>query len=65
MNLAGTLIIYCISRKKIGDKQVTVAITPNGYADGILNHDGKDYFVMPEEKLMTMNEFLDNLDSPK
>lgn len=50
--------------KYLGDKEVTVAITPNGYADGItLNQeDGKEYFVMPEEASMRMNDFLHTLD---
>lgn len=41
-----------------------VALTPNGYADGIaLNEkDGKEYFVMPEEGSMKMRDFLHALD---
>lgn len=51
----------------MGEKEVTVAITPNGYADGIsLNQeDGKEYFVMPEEASMRMNDFLHSLDDTK
>lgn len=51
-------------RKLLGEKLVTVAVTPNGYADGIaLNKDdNQEYFVTPEEQTMTMNEFLDKLD---
>lgn len=41
---------------------MTVAITPNGYADGLARHDGQDYFVLPLETQMTMGEFLDSLD---
>lgn len=54
-------------RKYLGEKEVTVAITPNGYADGItLNkEDGKEYFVMPEEASMRMNDFLHTLDDAK
>jgi jumonji domain-containing protein 7 len=37
---------------------VTVAVTPNGYADAVTD----DKFVMPEERRMTMSEFLDTLD---
>ncbi|XP_013074420.2 bifunctional peptidase and (3S)-lysyl hydroxylase Jmjd7-like [Biomphalaria glabrata] len=44
-------------REKIGQTQVTVAVTPNGYADAI--SDGK--FVMPEERRMEMSQFLDIL----
>ncbi|XP_059166545.1 bifunctional peptidase and (3S)-lysyl hydroxylase Jmjd7-like [Physella acuta] len=47
-------------RKKIGEFQVTVAVTPNGYADAISN--GR--FVMPEERKMAMSEFLDILFKP-
>lgn len=39
-----------------------MAVTPNGYADGIASKDGEDYFVLPEEKQMLMTEFLDTLD---
>ncbi|KAF2880754.1 hypothetical protein ILUMI_25426 [Ignelater luminosus] len=60
--------------KTIPDKDVTVAITPNGYADGITkrnerNNDGtcitEEFFVMPEERTMKMKEFLENLQEPK
>ncbi|XP_062597221.1 bifunctional peptidase and (3S)-lysyl hydroxylase Jmjd7-like [Saccostrea cucullata] len=47
-------------REKIGECSVTVAVTPNGYADAIT--EGK--FIMPEERRMTMSEFLDIMDSP-
>uniref|UniRef100_A0A1B0D5L4 Bifunctional peptidase and (3S)-lysyl hydroxylase JMJD7 n=1 Tax=Phlebotomus papatasi TaxID=29031 RepID=A0A1B0D5L4_PHLPP len=52
-------------RSTIADKEVTVAVTPNGYADGIATaeHDKKEYFVMPEEQQMRMEDFLDKLDS--
>ena len=57
----------CVYRKLIPEKDVYVAITPNGYADGIAknNRDGKEYFVMPEEATMTMSDFLDALDDKK
>ncbi|KAK3583289.1 hypothetical protein CHS0354_011178 [Potamilus streckersoni] len=45
-------------RNKIGDQTVTVAVTPNGYADAV--NGGK--FVMPEERRMKMCQFLDILD---
>lgn len=42
---------------------MVVAVTPNGYADGITkNKDGKEYFVMPEEQTMSMESFLDMLE---
>lgn len=44
-----------MTRETIGDTEVTVAVTPNGYADAV--YEGK--FVMPEERLMTFNTFLD------
>ncbi|XP_060552824.1 bifunctional peptidase and (3S)-lysyl hydroxylase Jmjd7-like isoform X2 [Ruditapes philippinarum] len=48
-------------RDKIGDQEVTVAVTPNGYADAVT--DGK--FVMPEERMMKLSQFLDILDKPE
>lgn len=52
-------------RNKLSSKIVTVAITPNGYADGLLHKDDKDIFVLPEERQMQMVEFLDYLENPK
>lgn len=48
----------------MSEKSVQVAVTPNGYADGIALKlpEKKEYFVMPEEQTMTMGEFLDHLD---
>ncbi|XP_046465563.1 bifunctional peptidase and (3S)-lysyl hydroxylase JMJD7 isoform X2 [Neodiprion pinetum] len=57
-------------RETLGDKIVSVAVTPNGYADAIAVkelEDGtgkKEYFVMPEERLVPMSTFLDALESP-
>ncbi|XP_031573392.1 bifunctional peptidase and (3S)-lysyl hydroxylase Jmjd7-like [Actinia tenebrosa] len=45
-------------REKIGDKEVTVAVTPNGYADAVVG----DRFVMAEDRSMKMKQFLDILD---
>ena len=44
-----------------------MAVTPNGYADGIAfnSKDEKEYFVMPEETNMKMREFLYALDDKK
>jgi len=46
---------------KIGDKLITVAVTPNGLADSVVDN---KYFVMPEEKLMKFSEFLDKMENP-
>lgn len=48
----------------MGDKMVGVAVTPNGYADGLstVNTNGTEYFVMPEDQTMTMDHFLNHLD---
>ncbi|KAK5646056.1 hypothetical protein RI129_004520 [Pyrocoelia pectoralis] len=55
--------------EKIPDKDVTVAITPNGYADGLIdvtnNDSHTEFFVMPEERTMKMTEFLNNMTAPK
>lgn len=50
-----------IFREKIGQEEVTVAVTPNGYADAIT--EGK--FVMPEQRVMTVGQFLDVMKSPE
>ncbi|KAG8449438.1 hypothetical protein GDO86_016188 [Hymenochirus boettgeri] len=42
-------------RSSIGYKKVSVAVTPNGYADAVY----KDRFVMPEERTMLLSHFLD------
>lgn len=48
------------------EKEVIVAVTPNGYADGLAADDkGKVHFVMPEEKNITVSEFLDRLDKKR
>ena len=44
-------------REKIGHTSVTVAVTPNGYADAVVG----DKFVMPEERKMKFVTFLDVL----
>ena len=45
-------------RQKIGHRTVTVAVTPNGYADAVVG----DKFVMPEEREMEFSKFLDILE---
>jgi len=52
-------------RKVLGDEKIVVAVTPNGYADAIIKKDEKEFFVMPEERLLTMSEFLDTLENTK
>ena len=53
-------------RKHFSNKKVTVALTPNGLADGITQDDnGTEYFVMPEEVEMTMGNFLDIMNSQR
>uniref|UniRef100_A0A1A8JI81 Jumonji domain containing 7 n=2 Tax=Nothobranchius TaxID=28779 RepID=A0A1A8JI81_NOTKU len=42
-------------REKIGSKVVSVAVTPNGYADAVAGN----YFVMPEERKMSFSSVLD------
>ena len=44
----------------LGDKEVTVTATPDGYADAAVG----DNFMMPEERRMNMNQFLQNIDNP-
>lgn len=48
-------VFICAWREKIGDKEVSVAVTPNGYADAVLG----SKFVMPEERHMAFSKFLD------
>jgi len=48
-------------REQIGEKSVTVAVTPNGYADAPF---GK-YFVLPEERLMLFKDMLNVMEAPK
>ena len=57
------MFISSAFRKTIPNKNVTVAITPNGLADGITkNENGEEYFVTPFEVDMTMSDFLDGLE---
>ncbi|XP_017128379.1 bifunctional peptidase and (3S)-lysyl hydroxylase JMJD7 [Drosophila elegans] len=48
----------------LGDKTVDVAITPNGYADGLATQKGKEYFVLPLETKMKLSELVRRLDDP-
>ncbi|XP_058018013.1 bifunctional peptidase and (3S)-lysyl hydroxylase JMJD7 isoform X2 [Ahaetulla prasina] len=45
-------------RRIMGSKLVSVAVTPNGYADAVY----QDWFVMPEERHMPFSAFLDILE---
>jgi len=45
---------------QLGELQVTVTATPNGYADA---PDG-DYFMMPEERQMSMSQFIRCIENP-
>ncbi|KAM9466088.1 bifunctional peptidase and (3S)-lysyl hydroxylase JMJD7 isoform 1-T1 [Clarias gariepinus] len=42
-------------RQVVGSKLISVAVTPNGYADAV----NRDRFVMPEERQMTFSAVLD------
>lgn len=54
-------------REILGDKLISVAVTPNGYADAItkcvLDGITKQYFVMPEERSLKMSKFLNTLEN--
>jgi len=50
-----------ILRSRIGHAKVTVAVTPDGLADAPKG----DQFVMPEERSMNMEEFLDIIEDPE
>ncbi|XP_011342581.1 jmjC domain-containing protein 7 isoform X2 [Ooceraea biroi] len=54
-------------REALGDEKIVVAVTPNGYADAIARKDDteEEFFVMPEERLLTMSEFLDTLENTR
>lgn len=54
-------------RKVLGDERVSVAVTPNGYADAIAKRDDddKEFFVMPEERLLTVSAFLGMLENTR
>ncbi|KAF8932140.1 JmjC domain-containing protein 7 [Dissophora ornata] len=44
--------------KTLGDKEITVACTPNGWADAVVDD---TYFAMPCEKKMTFAKFLEGM----
>lgn len=45
----------CLHREKVGSKVISVAVTPNGYADAVQG----DRFVTPEERRMSFSSVLD------
>ena len=47
-------------RSRLGQKEVTVAVTPTGYADAMEG----DFFLMPEERYMQFSRFLDIIQNP-
>jgi len=51
---------YNYLKSIIGNKEVTVDVTPNGYADSIVDN----YFVQPEKRKMKVSNFFDILESP-
>lgn len=54
------LLLFCIYRSNYGDLEVSVAVTPNGYADAV----DAGRFMLPEERKMTFSQFLGILDKP-
>lgn len=50
-----TVRVFPVCREKVGSKVISVAVTPNGYADAVRG----DRFVMPEERQMSFSSVLD------
>ncbi len=48
-------------RQMLGSAEVTVSVTPDGYADALADTDEGLTFVMPHEEKMTMGAFLETL----
>lgn len=48
-------------RRKLGDKEICVAVTPNGLADAVC----KNTFILAEDRKMRMSDFLDIMESPR
>jgi len=46
-------------KEKLGDRLVSVAVTPTGYADAVY----KDKFLLPEERMMTFGDVVDILEA--
>ncbi|XP_078133513.1 bifunctional peptidase and (3S)-lysyl hydroxylase JMJD7 [Sander vitreus] len=51
------MLVLAVCREKVGSKVISVAVTPNGYADAV----NGDRFVMPEERCMSFSSVLDIL----
>ncbi|KAH8307485.1 hypothetical protein KR044_013056 [Drosophila immigrans] len=51
-------------QETLNDKIVDVAVTPNGYADGLATQNGEEYFVLPLETKMPLSELLTRFDDP-
>lgn len=49
------LLSFPVCRQKVGSKVISVAVTPNGYADAVSG----ERFMMPEERHMTFSSVLD------
>lgn len=49
----------------IPEKEVTVAVTPNGYADGFNFVNNEQCFIMPEEVNIKFKDFLFFLEEKK
>ena len=47
--------------QKLGDSEVTVTVTPDGYADSAV----EDMFMMPEERGMKMEDFINRLNDTR
>ena len=47
-------------REMLGDKEISVAVTPNGLADAVC----KNKFILPEDRKMLFSDFLDIMENP-
>ncbi|XP_030375593.1 bifunctional peptidase and (3S)-lysyl hydroxylase Jmjd7 [Scaptodrosophila lebanonensis] len=48
----------------LNDRFVDVAITPNGFADGLATESGVEFFVLPLETQMPLSHLIQRLDDP-
>lgn len=52
-------------REIMRDKEIIVAVTPNGYADAIAtDNTGTEYFVQPEERTIGVGALIDEFENP-
>lgn len=52
-------------RRILPNKKISVSVTPTGYADAVVTDShNKEYFVQPEERMITISDFLDSLYDP-